>query len=486
MFVLGLDIGDIGATALLADADGRVHSEHFVPFAPPPEINLLPPGFLEQSPESWWSAAAGSLRSVVESLAAIGESPESVTAIAVSFTDGAVVALGESGKPLRPAIAAQDTRAAHEAGECNTCGVALTDKLGFTFTSAHALPKIMWLAKHEPQVFYDTAFFLHPGDYIVGRLTGDFGLSDTSGALSAGYDPVDHRWPAFIESALGVPAGCFPRIVSSGLIIGEVSRACSHETGLAPSTPVVAGVCGDVAEFLASGAAAEGEWNLHVASGITIRGASGSLIKDPENRTWCRMHPQDGWILMGECNSGAAFAEKLFHGRNHAELCAYAPMYSPTDMIVYPLVAKGERLPFANPGAEGFIIGQPRDSRELFTAYLEGAAYMERWCLEVFGELGAKIGDTVFSTGAVQNAEWMQVRASVLNRRVVCPRHEGRAFGAAVLAASGTFYSDIETSARALSLPAETAEPDPMLVDSYLNRYGRLREACARRGYGRL
>lgn len=485
MYVLGLDIGTQGARALVCDAEGTVVAQASQPFAAPGDVELLPPGWAEQNPMDWWDASAVCLHRVVEQLRQSRLSPAEIKAVAVDSTSGTIVVLDRSGKPLRPAIMYNDTRSTAEAGECNAAGADLIEKLGYQFSAAFALPKMLWVRRNEPEVF-GNAVFVHAADYIVGRLTGEFLISDTSNALKTGYDLVDGCWPSFIESSLGIPSSRLPRIVSPGTAIGEVGEECARRTGLARGTSVCAGVTDGTAGFLASGAVKVGDWNSTIGTTLVIRGVSKNLVRDPQGRIYCHAHPDGYWLPGGASNSGAECLQKLFNGRDLDQLNAYVPQYSPTMLLVYPLVSVGERLPFVDPYAEGFIIGEPRDSRELYAAYLEGVGYVERWCYEVVGELGAEIGDTVYTTGGgAKSPEWMQVRADILNRRVARPASTECAMGTAMVAASRTVYADLESAVSAMVTAAEAVDPDPSRTDLYEQRYRAFREACALKGYGR-
>lgn len=483
MYVLGLDVGTQGARALVCDGKGGILAQASQEYQPS-EFELVPPGHAEQDPAGWWSAASECLQHVVKELKFAGRSPQGIKAIAVDSTSGTIVPLDKSGKPLRQAIMYNDTRAVSEADECNSAGSDLTDKLGYKFASSFALPKILWIKRNEPQIFEQTACFAHAADYIVSRLTGNFRFSDTSNVLKTGYDLVDRCWPEFISSALGIPAHMFPQVASPGFTIGKVTDACARDTGLAPGTPVVAGVTDGTAGFLASGAVRVGDWNSTIGTTLVIRGVSTDLIKDSRGRIYCHSHPQGYWLPGGASSVGAECLAKLFHGRNLDEFNAYVPQYSPTSLIVYPLVRTGERLPFVDPHAEGFIIGEPRDSRDLYAAYLEGVGYVERWCLELLEGLGAEVGDTVYTTGGgAKSLEWMQVRANILNRRVSRPQSAECAMGTAAVAASKTLFADLESAVKSMVKTGESVEPNPAQVDIYTERYHSFREACARRGY---
>ena len=72
-------------------------------------------------------------------------------------------------------------------------------KLGYLFQPSFALAKILWLQRHEPEVFRDTVWFVHHADYVLGQLTGQPGVSDYSNALKTGYDLLDECWPSWIR-----------------------------------------------------------------------------------------------------------------------------------------------------------------------------------------------------------------------------------------------------------------------------------------------
>lgn len=483
MHVIGIDVGTQGVRTVVCDADGNTVAQTSHGFAVPDQVELLPPGWSEQNPTDWWEACRESLQDITGQLHEKGFSAKDICAVAVDSTSGTLVAVDSACRPLRAAIMYNDTRAASEALECNSAGADLTERMGYSFSSGFTLPKIVWVRRNEPEIF-EKAVFIHAADYIVGMMTGSAGISDTSNALKTGYDLLEGRWPPFLESALGIPSGKLPEVVKPGTVIGEVSTECSRSTGLFEGTPVVAGVTDGTAGFFASGAVKVGDWSSTLGTTLVIRGVSSNLIKDAQGRIYCHAHPEGSWLPGGASNSGAECLEKLFHGRNLSELNAYVPQYSPTALLVYPLVRRGERLPFVNPEAEGFIIGEPRDSRELYAGYLEGVAYVERWCYELLADLGAEVGDTVYATGGgARSPEWLQVRADLLQKRMVRPVSTECAIGAAVVAASRTLYDGLESAVVGMARPGMEVEPDPRRRDIYEQCYRAFRGACSHKGY---
>ncbi len=205
---VGLDVGTQGARALACTATGRVAAEASVPFA---HAAASPrPGWHEQDPEDWWDAALACLGTLAAKAADAGQPREALGRLAVTSTSGTILLVDDAGRPLRPAIMYSDSRAADEAERINQIGGLLTDKRGYRFSASFGLPKILWLAEHEPKAF-QAGRICHPADFLAGRLTGRYAVSDTSSVLKTGYDLLDDRWPAFFGD-LGIPLDKFPSV----------------------------------------------------------------------------------------------------------------------------------------------------------------------------------------------------------------------------------------------------------------------------------
>ncbi|MCC6444992.1 MAG: FGGY-family carbohydrate kinase [Armatimonadetes bacterium] len=474
MLVVGLDVGTGGARAVAVDERGSVRAEASVPFIGA-EVEGVPPGRAEQRAEIWWDAACRALKQVAGT---IGKEP--VRAIACDSTSGTFVPVGPDGHPLRPALMYNDNRAVAEADAVNRAAAGLNDRLGCRFPPVFTLPKLLWLKVNEPQFFERTHCFLHATDYLTYRLTGQF-VTETSSALKSGVDLIDGHWPAFIES-LGIPASKLPRVLSPGDIVGPVSRAAAEETGLSPDTLVAAGLSDGTASFLASGAVREGDWNSALGTTLVVRGVSRRLVKDPEGRIYCHRHPEGFWLPGGASNIGGEAISRRFPGKDWQSLDLQAARLTPTRLVAYPLARTGERLPFVSASAEGFVEGQPESREALYAACLEGVAYAERWIYEVLSGLEAAAGDTVYATGGgAKSRVWLQIRADILQKRLVRPKTPEAALGAAIVAASKTLFSGPSEAAAQMVSAAETVEPDR--TGRYEEGYLRFRQACRER-YG--
>ena len=475
---LGLDVGTQGARCVACTVRGRVVAEAAAPFA---HGSAEPqPGWHEQEPEDWWGAALACLQATAAGAIEAGYERRALDRLAVTSTSGTIVLVGEAGAPLRPAIMYNDARAADQAARINAAAAVFTRKLGYRFSASFGLPKILWLAEHEPE-HLDAARICHPADFLVGRLTGLYDVSDTSTVLKAGYDLLERRWPAFVERDLGLPLGKLPRVLRPGEPIGHVTTPVADAAGISPTALVCAGATDGTAAFLASGACEVGQWCSTLGTTLVLRGVSRERVRDPQGRIYCHAHPEGHWLPGAASNVGGECLEARFKGQDLAKLDAQVADAMPNDLVVYPLARRGERFPFVDPEAEGFVAGRQRSRAKLYAAHLEAVGFVERWGLELMAELGAPSAGPLFASGgAVASDVWLQLRADVLDRplRVAADAHSAK--GAALLAAAGAFGS-LSDAVEAMVCFEKAVEPRLGLRDYLDDKYARFRAACARR-----
>ncbi len=469
--VVGIDLGTGGARVVASDRYGAVIASSEQRLAEPSPAG--PRGYCEQDTSDWWETTAHALRQLVSQLAGSVR----VVAAAVDSTSGTVVPIDEHGTALTPAIMHNDTRASSQAEEV----AAIT---GHPVSATFALPKLLWLKQESPALFKRARRFVHATDFVVGKLTGEFGVSDSFNVLKMGYDLCQDRWPEFIETKLGIPMRMLPEVVEPGEVIGKVSAKASQETGLPKGTPIVAGATDSNAAFFASGAAGEGEWNSTLGTSLAFKGISHSYISDPLGRVYCHRHPEHLWLPGSASNTGADCMMVVF-GNEYEALEGKVATHLPSRLLVYPLVRKGERFPFIDHDARGFVVGDPAGTLHLLAGYMEGIGYVERWGYELFETLGALVRNTIYATGGGARSDmWLQIRANVLDRKIARASVAESAMGAAIIAASRTMYDSLSEASRCMVKLDLEIEPQPEAASVYRDLYDRFREEMSNRGYG--
>ena len=488
-YVIGVDMGTQGIRGMAVASDGTVAARAAVSLSPPSETPRTGPvETFEQDAEEWWHATCMLLKEIGEQLTGAGVAREAVKALCIAGTSGTFVPLDSSHHPLRPALMYSDGRAVSEVQRCNSVLSDLTAKLGYRFNASFALPKLLWLREHEPETWERTALIAHQVDYLVGKLTGVWGVSDYTNAFKTGYDLLAEHYPSLIATDLGIPLERLPRVVPPGTPVGQLMPAIANALGLSARTLVVAGLTDGCASQFAAGAIEPGAWVSSLGTTLTIKGVSTALIKDPQGRIYCHRHPEHGWLPGGASNTGGEVLAKRFPDADLAAYNTRATALAPTSLLAYPLVRHGERFPFVAPDAEGFIVGAPDQEQVhpdlLYTAFLEGVALLERLAYDVVTALGAPVIGSIYTVGGATHSQlWLRIRASVCNRPFIVPEVADTAMGAALLAAAGRLHPDLKGATRAMVHNGTEVIPDPGWVPLYEERYARFKDELRIRGY---
>ncbi|MBC7921724.1 MAG: carbohydrate kinase, partial [Ferruginibacter sp.] len=172
----------------------------------------------------------------------------------------------------------------------------------------------------------------------------------------------------------------------------------------------------------------------------------------------------------GASNTGADWVTTGFSGRLQ-EMNVAAAGLIPTSYLAYPLRQEGERFPFISAIARGFAPEGLSDAA-LFTANMEGVAYIERYAYELIETLSGETVSAVYTAGGASNSDtWLTIRSNVLKRPVYkCAQVTG-AVGAAILAASRTYFGSLTEAAQVLTHNEKRVQPSPGLMRAYDRGY---------------
>ncbi len=472
-FFIGIDVGTQGARTVLVDSTGAVLARASKDFP------LTERSREEQSPEAWWQACLACLHQMVDQCPSIRGM---AGAIAVTSTSGTVIPLDRDNQPLHPAIMYSDPRSADAATRCRAAASALHLQ-GFTaFNSSCGLSKMVWYAEQFPGQAAKISRWVHAADYITARLSGRWDVTDYTNALKSGYDLHTLAWPSYLWERLPLQSAWLPAVQPSGTPLGRLLPALAQSLGCSGEITIVAPLTDGCASQVASGAVQPGSWNTTIGTTMVIKGVTRSEIRDPEGSLYSHRHPEGFWMPGGASNTGADWIALEF-GRDLEALEAEARTLLPTGLLLWPLLREGERFPFVAPDARGFA---PEGLRpvERFAAGMEGVAYLERLAYERIEQLSGEKIKAVFSAGGGSLSEtWLSIRAHVLALPVYRKQEVSGAFGAAILAASKTRYSDIMEAAGAMARNAQVVRPDKAMIAQYEEPYRRFKDLLRRHGY---
>ncbi len=484
---LGIDIGTQGARVALADAAGVLIGSAGQVFP------LSATSREEQSPEHWWNACLDSIRELMQQDKARAAAPH-IKALAVTSTSGTVIPVDQDYRQLHDALMYSDKRSAAQAASCTSAALQYHNKGYTAFNTSSGLAKMVWFVETYAEKAARLHRWLHAADYITGRLSGAWGITDLTNAFKTGYDISDYRWPAWIYEHLPLKKEWLPEVMPSGTVIGTLLPAVSAELGLPSSIVVTTGITDGCASQVASGAITPGQWNTTIGTTMVIKGVTRNEVPDPLGRIYSHRHPAGFWMPGGASNTGADWVTGEF-GDDLDALNRAAAALIPTGLLAYPLRQEGERFPFWAPQARGFepdelsarasALAEPRAIEALrFTANMEGVAYIERYAYELIEQLSGEKVNAVFTAGGASNSDtWLTIRAAALARPIHKMKHVSGAMGAAILAASTSHFASVIEAVQHMVSTDKIVEPAGHLVSAYDEGYHQFIAALQRKGY---
>ncbi|MCG2614848.1 FGGY-family carbohydrate kinase [Terrimonas sp. NA20] len=462
-YFIGIDIGTQGARVVMLDNTGvQISAKEEV-------FPLNENSRQEQSPDTWWQACTRLIPQLIEEVKQ-NIPLDQIKAISVTSTSGTIIPIDHNFDPLHPAIMYSDPRSAEQASFCKK--IAETEmKHGYTaFNASSGLPKMKWFLDHFPERSSKLYKFIHAADFITGRLSGEYNITDHSNAMKSGYDIHQFNWPAYITDQIGIGKEWLQEVKPSGTQIGTIKPALMKEWGLTTAVIVTTGLTDGCASQIAAGAVKPGQWNTTIGTTLVIKGVTQKEITDPSGAIYNHRHPSGYWMPGGASNTGADWVSKLFAGEDLEKLGEQAAMHLPATSIAWPLLQTGERFPFVAPQAAG--IWPDGNTVERFTACMEGVAFIERYAFEKISQLSGEKIERIFSAGGGSNSDtWLKIRSSISNVPVCKMKNVSGAAGAAILAASQSLYGSLEEAAAAMVNPELTIEPDLRLAEAYDQKY---------------
>src|SRR5437868_13265300 len=177
--LLGVDVGTGSSKATVADEDGTL-----VATATRPHTTSPPrPGWFEHDAEdTWWGDLVALTREVLETVRG-----DRIRALCVSGLGPCALVADGAGRPLRPAILyGIDPRAEREIDELTEAlgAQAVVARTGNRLTTQAVGPKLLWIARNEPDACARARRWYSASNWLVGRLTGEYVIDHYSGSTS--------------------------------------------------------------------------------------------------------------------------------------------------------------------------------------------------------------------------------------------------------------------------------------------------------------
>ena len=417
--VLGIDIGTSGVRIAATTRVNALIALSTAPIMAPIQAGLR----ILQDPAIWWNAVEAALGS-------LDVTGHKVRAIAIDGTSGTILPVTAAGEPASLASMYNDVAEAADLAMVAGLAPRETAALGATSALARALP----LRGQGLRI-------IHQADWIAGKFSGRFDVTDENNALKSGYDPVSRRWPSWIIGT-GFDPALFPAVVPAGTRTGTITAAMAAKFKLPDDTAIVAGTTDGCASFLASGASDPGDGVTALGTTLTIKLLSARPVFAPDFGIYSH-RIGDQWLAGGASNTGGAVIGMYFSKDDLARLTPLLDADRPTGLDYYPLTRPGERFPVNDPALAPRLEPRLADDRVFFQAILEGISAIEAKAYAKLAELGASpLASIRTAGGGAANAAWTKMRLKALGVPERASLSEHAAVGTARLAWRGLGHAN--------------------------------------------
>ncbi len=412
--VLGIDVGTSGVRIAARDKAGALKAMASAPLNGP----MLDFGRALQDPALWWDAMGGAFK-------ALDLTGLQVLALAIDGTSGTILPIEVNGRPVGMASMYNDVAGPEHVQRIKAVAPPETAAHGATSPLARMVP-----------LQVNAVRILHQADWLVGKFSGRFDVSDENNALKSGYDPVKRSWPAWILQ-VGVDVAKLPTVVAAGTRVGSILPEVADAFGLPRDVAVVAGTTDGCAGFLASGAKEAGDGATSLGTTLTLKLLSATPVFAPQYGIYSH-RIGDQWLAGGASNTGGVVLKQYFTTTEIVRLTALLDAKVATRLDYYPLPKTGERFPINDPNMEPRLLPRPVEDHVFLQGIFEGIAEIEALGYRRLAELGASRLTSIRSAGGgAANDVWTAIRLQRLHVPALPSASEHAAMGTARLAWRG-------------------------------------------------
>ncbi|MEE1279552.1 MAG: FGGY family carbohydrate kinase [Oscillospiraceae bacterium] len=434
---LSVDLGTTGCRSILFDQNLCELSAAYE------EYGLITPkeNWVEQDAQLWWELM------VRTSQSAISQSdinPLDIKAISISSQSETLVPVDKEFNPICNAISWLDNRTGQEVkeiekdfGNDKICRV-----MGKPATTTYTLPKLLWLKKHQPEIFNSAYKFLMPMDFLIAKLTGRCITDHSMASGTLLYDLKNFCWYKEFLDFYGIEEERLPEIAFAGTNVGKVLPEVAELLGVSPECTVAVGAQDQKCAAFAAGLR-DGVMTISLGTATAIE-KRWTEAKTEENHgvSWCGYVEENAFVTEGVINTAGTclrwVRDQFFKGEKYRLIDeeAFASLESGSSLLFYPHLS-GAGDPDFYPESTGVFYGinLATNRGDFALSVMEGIAFQIRVILEAMQAYG-NVHTLIIFGGGAKSELWSQIIADATGLKVSIPKTpEAAGAGAAMLAA---------------------------------------------------
>jgi xylulokinase len=365
----------------------------------------------EVDPDVIWRSLVGAVRSLPEALRARTTTIVVTCQLATCFLD-------RDGRRVRNAITWQDHRAEGQARELRERFPDLEITARRRMAADRAASILVWLRRHEADVYARTETVFHLKDYVNYRLTGQITTDVVHAAYTGLFDVRGLRFDERLLAQLGFAHLRLGRLVSPCSIIGELSDDAAHALGLAQNVKVVAGGPDGTMSSIGAGAVEAGSVSDVGGTSEVVFACKEDFPDSEVTGLVVNPHPDaQRWFVGGPMSSTGLALEwvsRILHCPMDkiGDLAAGSPPGA--NGVLFVPTLDGSRTPDWDACARGAFVGLSLEhtASDLARAAYEGIAFSIRRLIDLCRRAGCRVDVALLTGGASRDPFFCQLKAN--------------------------------------------------------------------------
>ena len=373
-----------------------------------------------------------------------------VTKIKAVMGDGiicGIAGVNEDGDAITPYINYLDSRTADDVAAMNEKNLSIWGEETGNAEANCMFPAMIarWILKNEEKFQTDGVKFVHNAPYILSHLAGlkakdiciDWG---TMSGWGMGYNIYKKEWSKEQLEILGIDEAYMPKIVKPWDIIGTMTKEVAEETGIPEGTLICAGA-GDTMQSMIGSGILEAGHAVDVAGTcamfcVSTDGIIPELSKRESGLIFNSGTLPDTYFYWGFIRTGGLalrwfkdeICKKAEDGAYYQELSRMAEQVEAGSngvlFIPYLTGGTGEMV-----NASGCFLNMTLDTDQgvMWRAVLEAIGYDYMEITDIYRKAGVDLSRIAITEGGSRDDLWNQMKADMLNSRVLTWKSAGGA-----------------------------------------------------------
>lgn len=460
-YFMGIDVGTTGGRACIFDDSGNMVGQSYQEYL----CHYPNPTWVEQYVGEMLPILYGVSK---DAIASSGVKAEQIESVAFSMQGPVTCLLDENYELLTPLIGWQDLRGLPYFGEAIQ---KLENPLeyyqvtGGPLAPSNPIAKMVWLKNEMPDVWAKAKYISGGMEYFCKKFGSDEFVTDTTVAARTMLLDIDRKcFSEEMMNRLEIDITKYPKVVTSGTVVGTIKGDIVELTGLTEGTKLVMGAHDQNASTLGMGMIFPGQAGFTLGTAGLVTTITEESKRDEKALFIASPNASVGNYTIEGISFASASAYKWYR-----DIFCNAEVEAGRNLLLDPYDIINQQARKSKPGANGvtflnFLQGaagvlNDYNARAMFSgmtfsttkgditrAVMEGIVYEARSMTEAMADMGISVDEIRLSGGGSKSRTWCQMQADIFGVPIVLLQcSELSALGAAMLAGVGTgAFTDIK------------------------------------------